>query len=307
MSAATLKSSHPSAPSLVWVVPILTLVVGGWMIYRDVLDKGPEITIEFADGQGIEPDRTMLEYKGVSVGTVSGVKLKEDLSGVMVTVRLDKSATALASNGSEFWIVRPEVSLTGIRGLETLVTGVRLNVIPGHGPPATTFQGLEQAPVVETTSSGRAFVLVCDRLGALTPGAAVFYREMKVGVVESNRLADDSTAVLVKIRVFTPYVALVRTNTQFWNTGGLSLDIGLFGAEMKNTSIESLINGSVSFATPDGELAPEAAEGAQFPLRNEGGGDWLKWRPSIPLQSKAAQSETTPTAQSQTLSRNSNA
>jgi len=299
MSTATAKNIHAPAMQLVWVVPIVALLVGGWMIYSGLLDKGPAIMIEFADGQGIEPDRTMLEYKGVSVGTVSGVTLKEDLSGVIVTVRLDKSATSLAQSGSRFWIVRPEVSLTGIRGLETLVTGVRLNVIPGQGPPTTTFTGLEQAPVVENTSSGRSFTLVCDRLGALTPGASVFYREMKVGVVEANRLADDATAVLVQIRIFTPYAALVRTNTEFWNTGGLSLNIGLFGAEMKNTSIESLINGSVTFATPDGELAPEAQEGAQFTLRRDSGGDWAKWQPIIPLHPQAAQAETAPSAKPQ--------
>jgi paraquat-inducible protein B len=282
--AATSRNSHVSVLSLVWAVPILTLIVGGWMIYHDLLDKGPEVAIEFADGQGIEADRTMLEYKGVSVGTVTGVELKKDLSGVTVRVRLEKSAIGIAKSGAEFWIVRPEVSLTGIRGLETLVTGVRLNVIPGQGTPATSFKGLEQAPAVESVEGGRTFILSSDRLGALTPGASVYYREIKVGVVESNRLADDSTAVLVRIRIFTPYVALVRTNTQFRNTGGLSLNVGLFGAEMKNTSIESLINGSVSFATPDGELAPEAQEGAQFQISSGGDSAWLKWQPKIPLQ-----------------------
>jgi paraquat-inducible protein B len=282
--AAASRKSPVSVLSLIWAVPILTLMVGGWMIYHDLLDKGPEITIDFADGQGIEAERTVLEYKGVSVGTVTGVELKKDLSGVTVRVRLEKTALGIAKSGAEFWIVRPEVSLTGIRGLETLVTGVRLNVMPGLGAPATTFTGLEQAPAVESVIGGRTFILASDRLGALTPGASVYYREMKVGVAESNRLADDSTAVLVRIRIFTPYAALVRTNTQFRNTGGLSLNVGLFGAEMKNTSIESLINGSISFATPDGELAPEAQEGAQFQISSGGDSAWLKWQPKIPLQ-----------------------
>src|SRR4051812_18319164 len=99
--------SSPSAPlpqvsrarsfSLVWVVPLLALAVGGWMIFSELRQRGPEITIEFADGSGIEAGKTVLEHKGVAVGAVKAVTLKPDRSGVLVRLRLDKAAAPLAT------------------------------------------------------------------------------------------------------------------------------------------------------------------------------------------------------------------
>ncbi|MEO5957679.1 MAG: hypothetical protein ABIZ49_04445 [Opitutaceae bacterium] len=90
--------------------------------------------------------------------------------------------------------------------------------------------------------------------------------------------------MLIRIRVETPYVELVRTNSRFWNTGGASFKVSLLGAQFKTTSLESLFAGGVAFATPDGELAPVASEGGSFPLYNEADKDWLKWQPRIKIQ-----------------------
>lgn len=272
----------PSLP-LVWVVPLIALAVGAWMIVREFRNRGPLITIEFPQGAGIEAGKTPLEFNGVPVGTVTRVELKQDLSAVVVELRLKRSAAALATEGAQFWIVSPEIGFSGVRGLETLFTGARLNVRPGRGGSATSFKGLAKAPPIENTEEGRAFVLQADRLGSVSPGAPVFYREVKVGVVETSRLDDDAAGVLVRIRVKTPYARLVRTNTRFWNAGGVSFKMGLLGAELKSTSLESLFVGGISFATPDDPagLAPEAPDGTLFTLHSEGDKEWLKWQPRI--------------------------
>lgn len=279
-------SKAPRLP-LIWVVPLLALAVGGWMVLRELRTRGPEITIDFADGSGVQADRTVLVHKGVSVGTVTAVELRPDLVGVRVTLRLDRSAATIAREGSQFWIVHPEIGLSGVRGLDTLLTGARLNVRLGSGGKAVQFVGLERPPAPEITEDGKTFVLQSDRLGSLTSGAPVFYREVKVGAVETSRLADDSASVLVRIHLEAPYVDLVRTNTRFWNAGGFSFKVGLLGAELKNTSLESLVTGGVSFATPDAPaLAPLAADGTVFKLSTEPDKDWLKWEPKIPLRSR---------------------
>jgi paraquat-inducible protein B len=276
-------SRLPTLP-LVWIVPLVALAVGGWMIAREFQNRGPEITIEFAAGKGVEPRKTTLEYLGVSVGTVTAVDLKEDLSGVKVTVRLDQHAAGLAREGSQFWIVHPEIGFSGVRGLETLFTGARINGRPGTGASATHFSGLDRAPSVEKVEEGRAFILQAERLGSLSPGAPVLYREVKVGIVETSRLDYDGASVLIRIRVMTPFVDLVRTNTRFWNAGGVSFKMNLLGAEMKSTSLESLFSGGISFATPDSApLSPVAPDGTLFTLHQEMEKDWLKWRPRIPI------------------------
>lgn len=267
---------------LIWIVPLIALAVGGWMVFREFRHRGPEITIEFPEGKGMEARKTAVEYSGVNVGTVLAVDLKEDLSGVRVTVRLEKNAASLAREGAQFWIVHPEIGLTGVRGIETLFTGARINVRPGKGAPATEFRGLAKAPPLENVEDGRAFVLQADRLGSMSPGAPVFYREVKVGVVETSRLDHDAASVLIRIRIKTPYTELVRTNTRFWNAGGVSFKMNLLGAEVKSTSLESLFTGGVAFATPDA-LSPAAPDGTLFTLHPETDKDWLKWQPRIKI------------------------
>ena len=280
------KVSRERAFPLIWIVPMIAVAIGLWMGYRELRDRGPEITIDFEDGTGIETGKTVLEYKGVSAGTVQYVELKHDLSGVTVRVRLKKKAAALASADSKFWIVHPEIGFSGVHGLETLVTGVHLTVLPGKGAPAKRFKGLDKTPAPDVVDEGRSFILQSDRLGSLTTGAPVFYRELKVGSVEASRLSDDSTSVLVRVHIEAPYVGLVRTSSKFWNTGGFSFKVNLFGAQMKDTSLESLITGGVAFATPDTlPLAPAAEDGAQFGLAPEADKEWMKWAPKIPVKS----------------------
>jgi paraquat-inducible protein B len=279
--------SNASAFPLIWVVPLIALAIGGWMGFRELQNRGPEITIDFADGAGVEAGKTMLEYKGVSAGTVEAVELKPGLEGVSIRLRLKKSAASLARAGSQFWIVRPEIGFSGVSGLDTLVSGVRLTVLPGQGPTVERFTGLDQTPAPNVIDQGRTFILESDQLGSLTTGAPVFYREFKVGEVEASRLSDDSTSVLIRIHIEAPYVDLVRTNSKFWNAGGFSFKVSLFGgAQLKDTSLESLITGGVAFATPDaGPLAPAAPNDTQFALASEPDKDWLKWSPKIPVKS----------------------
>jgi paraquat-inducible protein B len=287
------KLSRGHTISLIWVVPLIAVAIVGWMGIRALRDGGSEITIDFADGSGVEAGKTILEYKGFSAGTVEAVELKPGLGGVSIRVRLHKSAASLASAGARFWIVHPEIGFSGVRGLDTLVTGVRLSVLPGKGPPMDRFTGLDKTPAPDVTDQGRAFILQSDRLGSLSTGAPVFYREFKVGEVEASHLSEDSTMVLIRVHLEAPYVDLVRTNSRFWNAGGFSFKVSLFGgAELKDTSLESLVTGGVAFATPDGgPLAPAALSGAQFTLASEPNKDWLKWSPKIPIKSMEAGAE----------------
>jgi paraquat-inducible protein B len=287
-----METSQPPSPKisraprvpLIWFVPLVAAVIAGWMIVRQLRDHGPEISIEFKDGSGIEAGKTRLDHKGVSVGVVTAVDLKNDLSGVIVRLRLERSAAQLARGGAHFWVEPPEIGFSGVTGLDTLVSGVHLNVRPGDGAWTTRFRGLDKPPAPENALEGRAFLLSSDHLGTLLPRAPVLYRGVKVGEVETSRLADDATGIVVRLRVQTPYVDLVRTNTVFWDAGGVPLRFSLFGGAVVGTrSIGTFVTGAIAFATPT-EAGAVAAEGAQFKLNSEADKDWLKWSPKIAIK-----------------------
>jgi paraquat-inducible protein B len=274
--------------SLVWLVPLIALVASGWLILRQFKENGPVIAIEFANGAGIQAGKTPLIYKGIVVGLVQAVTMNKGLDGVTVEVALEPGAAPLAVEGSEFWLLQPEIGFTGVKGLETLLSGAQLKVHPGSGAPARRFKALSKAPAKEAYVAGRQFILRSDKLGSLNPGAPVFYREVKVGAVDSHRLADDATHVLVTINVFEPYDRLVRPDTRFWNAGGISMKVGLLGAQVHSNSLESLVAGGVAFATPDHPAAGEpAGEQTVFDLHDDADKAWLKWAPKINLKPAA--------------------
>jgi paraquat-inducible protein B len=282
MSAPAPKISRRPRTSLIWVVPVVALGVAAWMLVREWRSHGKEITIEFAEGAGLEPGQTKLEYKGIAIGRVREVGLAQDLGSVIVRVQLARNASDIARTGAQFWIVQPEIGFAGVSGLDTLLSGAHLSVRPGRGAPATHFRGLDDPPAPDNPAEGRAFLLQTDRLGGLQTRAPVYYRDVKVGEVEASRLSDDATGVVIRIRVQQPYIGLIRTNTRFWNAGGSPLQISLFGGGSKKNSFQSIITGAVEFATPE-EPAELAAEGAHFLLAKESENEWLKWSPHIPI------------------------
>jgi paraquat-inducible protein B len=261
---------------LVWLVPILAAIVAGFY-FRDYLqDRGPEITVQFKDGSGLKPGETPVSHRGVQIGKVMGVQLSPDQRHVQVHVRLRRGADAFARDGALFWIVRPQISVETINGLETVFSGPYIETVPGSGAPAhkTQVGGLDSAPLA--LGPGLRIILHVDRVQSLAPGSPVYYRGIEVGVVEKVQLSPDAADVLVHAFVRGRYSVLVRTTSEFW--------VGLFtGVQVKLESLRTLFAGGIAFATPEKEIGVPAAPGDEFPLFDEPKKDWLKWTPKIPL------------------------
>src|SRR5476649_2711088 len=64
--------------SLVWVIPIVAAVAGVWIAVTKILEKGPEITIVFSSADGLEANKTKINYDGLTIGTLTGIKFAED-------------------------------------------------------------------------------------------------------------------------------------------------------------------------------------------------------------------------------------
>ena len=276
----------PRRGGLVWIVPVIALLVGGYLMYREWFLDGPRITIAFEDAGGVSIGRTKLFFKGIAMGEVTDIRLQPDGGGVEVEVDLAPGGKPLARAGSRFWIRKPEISFEGVRGLDTLLSGASLAVEPGEGAETTRFVGLEHVPV-ENRLGATEFVLRTPHRRGLDVGTPVAYRGVAVGRVSEVRLAPDARAVLVHVQVHGPYDRLVRANSVFWNASGIELDLGLFsGLRLRDGSVESLLRGAVSFATPE-NFGPAAPPLAEFALADRLDEDWLKWAPAFTLETAA--------------------
>lgn len=254
-------------PQLVWIVPLVALLIGGWLAWRTLSERGPTVTITFETAEGLEPGKTGVRYRDVAVGTVEAVAVAPDLGSVVVTVRMVKDTADHLNEGTRFWVVKPRLGFGGVSGLGTLVSGAYIAMDPGRGEPASDFRGLETPPQVRASAPGRRFALMADQLGGLGPGAPISYRGIKVGEVIGYDFTPDWQALTVPIFIHAPYDRIVRPDTRFWNASGISVSLGGEGPSVSVESLQSLVTGGVAFDTPgaggQGEPAPE---GTVFPL-----------------------------------------
>ena len=247
--------------SIVWLVPLVAVVIGGWLVYKAISEKGPTITITFKSADGLEAGKTKIKYKDVEVGRVDSIVLSKDLSHVIITAELVKGSKNYLSQNTRFWVVRARVAAGGVSGLGTLFSGAYIGIDPGKpGTPATHFEGLEVPPVVTTDLPGSHFVLRASSLGSLNVGAPVYFRRIEVGQVISYQLDEDGQAVTVKVFIHDPHHALVHKNTRFWDASGLDVAIGAEGIRVDTESLVTLIVGGIAFDTPINMEPGEPAE-----------------------------------------------
>jgi paraquat-inducible protein B len=257
--------------SFVWIVPIVALVIGAWLVVKAFTEKGPTITITFSSAEGLEAGKTKIRYKDVEVGKVTTIHLSEDLSHVTVTAEMEKTAKDLLSANTRFWVVKARVAAREISGLSTLFSGAYIGLDPGvKGKSADQFTGLDEPPIVTTDLEGRQFVLQAERLGSLDIGSPLYFRQIEVGKVIGYKLDVERQIVMIRVFVDAPYDRLVRKNSRFWNVSGVNMSLDATGVRISTESLVSMALGGVAFDNPINFNTDEpATEGDIFKLYDD--------------------------------------
>ncbi|MEZ5912148.1 MAG: MlaD family protein [Paracoccaceae bacterium] len=92
--------------------------------WKSFSERGALIEIAFPDAAGVVAGQTEVKYRDVAIGRVEKVAFSDDLSEVIVSARVEKDLMAYLDEDARFWVVRPEVSVRGITGLDTVLSGV---------------------------------------------------------------------------------------------------------------------------------------------------------------------------------------
>ncbi|MFV3386808.1 MlaD family protein [Pseudomonas sp. NY15364] len=254
MTDLPLAKTRPASNwSAIWVLPLIALLIGGWLAWRAYSDAGIQIELIFASGEGIQAGKTELMYKGMAVGKVTDISLdtSEKNRGVVAKLEVNQELEQYLRSGTRFWLVKPNVSLAGISGLETLVSGNYITFNPGSGDTTRSFTALAQEPPMSDDVPGLHITLKAERLGSLNRDSPVFYRQIQVGQVKSYTLGEDQSTVEVKVFIEPKYAHLVRKHTRFWNASGISVDADLSGFKLRSESLASIVAGGIAFATPE--------------------------------------------------------
>ncbi|HEX2831292.1 MAG TPA: MlaD family protein [Burkholderiales bacterium] len=253
---------------IVWLIPIVSALIGGWLAVKAIMERGPTITVTFQNAEGLEAGKTKVKYKDVEIGMVKAVTLDKDLKRVVATAELVKDFSPHLVEDTRFWVVRPRISGGTVSGLSTLLSGSYIGVDTGKSNKhRASFAGLETPPIVTIDTPGREFTLRSHNLASIDSGSPVFFRKLQAGQVTSYQLDKDGKGVTLKVFVNEPFVQFVTTNTRFFNASGVDLKLDASGIEVQMQSVVSLLLGGIAFETPDDNGRVVTAATTETPFR----------------------------------------
>src|SRR5262249_60518064 len=128
VTRAVSGSKRRAAPTPVGLLPFVAALVGGWIVVKGILDKGPTITISLKTAEGLEAGKTKVKFRSLDVGEVKALKFDKERQGVIATVELVKEAESYLVDDTRFWVVRPRIAGGQVSGLGTLFSGSYIGV-----------------------------------------------------------------------------------------------------------------------------------------------------------------------------------
>ncbi|RAH36756.1 intermembrane transport protein PqiB [Halomonas sp. SL1] len=246
------RATRQAPLSPIWIVPIVALLIGAWLVYDSYLSRGPLITLTMESADGIEAGSTLIKTRNVEIGQVTSVNLSEDLSEVVLTARMTPEAAPMLVEDSTFWVVKPRIGREGISGLNTVLSGAYLQLEPGQSEEeAERFTVSEQPPVAPPGAEGLRINLLSEAGNGLTVGDPVTYQGFTVGRVEESEFDVETRRMRHRIFIESPYHRLVTDNTRFWGSSGVDLRLDSEGVRVRLDSLEAMVSGGVTFGVPE--------------------------------------------------------
>jgi paraquat-inducible protein B len=278
---------HRRRVSLIWAIPVVTVIIGGWLAWRTLSDRGPLITITFETAEGLQAKQSHVRHKDVDMGVVEKVGLTPDLKRVQVTVRMNREAEPLLTDNAQFWVVRPRFFAGAISGLQTLFSGSYIDLLPSAegGEYKRDFVGLENPPVLQSDVPGRTFLLQAKRIGSLNLGSPIMFRDLEVGEVLGWDVGEMARNVTVHAFVREPFDKYVHENSLFWNASGAKFQLGANGLQVQVESLRAVVLGGIAFETPDDpHITTESEADHAFTLYpSEDAADSSAFKRSVPF------------------------
>ena len=253
---ARIKNRRKISPF--WLLPFIALLIAGWLIWSNYQERGTTVTIDFATADGIVPGRTPVRYQGVEVGLVQGISMTDDLRTIKIKASIKSDMEDALREDTEFWLVTPKASLAGVSGLDALVGGNYIGMMPGKGKPREHFVALDTQPKYRVNTGEMMIHLHAPDLGALNSGSLVYFRKIPVGRVYDYSINSGNQGVTIDVLIERRFTNLVKKESRFWNVSGMKADVSLSGAKVQLESLAALVNGAIAFDSPDASPAAKS-------------------------------------------------
>ncbi|CAG9000567.1 MAG: Intermembrane transport protein PqiB [Candidatus Celerinatantimonas neptuna] len=252
----------------IWLVPLVALIVAGWMVYQQWASQGPVIELIAPNAEGLEVGKTKVEARNVDIGEVSAIRLSSDYSHAVIKIQMRSGTKQMLRTNTKFWVIKPRIGREGISGLGTLLSGAYIEVEPGNkGKFTNKFKILPQPPLSTSEDKGIRLNLSSHDISKMDVGTPVHFRGYEVGYIEKVGFDIKTGNIIYRIFIHAPYDSLVNSSVQFWITPGFSIKSSARGISLRMDSLETLLSGGISFGTTEkGITGHPVADLTHFPL-----------------------------------------
>ncbi len=254
--------------SAIWIIPVVALLVGIWMLYQYQLNKGQTIYISMPQAEGIVAGKTEIKVRSVKIGQIDHVRLSNSKDSVIARAQIDKNYDNLLTEDARIWVVKPRIDETGISGMSTLLSGVYLEFSPGESKQLKKQFKLQEEPaLIGKDVQGGRFKLLSYNAEVLDVSTGIFFKNYKIGQIETATFDWKNQAMQYGIFIKAPYENLITLNSIFWVNSGIEIDLSADGININTGSLSKLLKGGISVGLPEQQAPGDLAQdGHSFSL-----------------------------------------
>lgn len=254
--------------SAIWIIPVVALLVGIWMLYQYQLNKGQTIYISMPQAEGIVAGKTEIKVRSVKIGQIDHVRLSDSQDSVIARAQIDKNYDNLLTEDARIWVVKPRIDETGISGMSTLLSGVYLEFSPGESKQLKKQFKLQEEPaLIGKDVQGGRFKLLSYNAEVLDVSTGIFFKNYKIGQIETATFDWKNQAMQYGIFIKAPYENLITLNSIFWVNSGIEIDLSADGININTGSLSKLLKGGISVGLPEQQAPGDLAQdGHSFSL-----------------------------------------
>jgi paraquat-inducible protein B len=259
-------------PNLVWVIPILALLIVGYLGVKTVLNRGEVVTVTFSRAAGAKPGETQVLYQGIQAGRVLNIVPNADGRRLDFQLRLVPAAKNGLNTNARFWLIGANPNLTDLSSLRAVFSGVAIGYAPGDGgEPADRFEGLDHAPLILPGDKGTRYTLHAHALNSIHEGSIVLFHGQPIGTATEVRF-DGNEGFRLSVFIYRPYDSLIRPGARFWKITPLHLSFTGGGISANLAPLSTLLAGGIDLeidnAAPNARQSPPGAEFTLYSSHN---------------------------------------
>ncbi|MCF7499582.1 intermembrane transport protein PqiB [Pseudoalteromonas sp. L1] len=256
--------------SAIWIIPLVALLIGAWMLYQYQANQGTTIFIRMPHAEGIVAGKTEIKVRSVKIGQIDHVRLSDKQNSVIARAQIDKHYEDLLTDDAKIWVVKPRIDDTGISGMSTLLSGVYLEFSPGESKKlADKFKLQDEPALIANDVKGGRFTLLSYNAEVLDVSTGIYFKDYKIGQIETATFDWKNQAMKYGIFINEPYQNLITLNSIFWVNSGIEIDLSADGINVNTGSLSKLLKGGISVGIPEQQTPGEiATNGHSFSLSN---------------------------------------